>query len=101
MVDALPYIPERISNRSLFEARKLVGQDMGAKTYRMRLLLDLQLRPILELPLDNIGLGRRPLDLLGALERAPEGGERGQLDEVPHGRERSRDDLSTAKLAAF
>jgi hypothetical protein len=56
------------------------------------LLLDLNDGAVLESPLDNVGLLRGPLDVLGAAEGRPELGEVLDLDQVPDVGERGADD---------
>jgi hypothetical protein len=56
------------------------------------LLLDLNDGAVLESPLDNVGLLRGALDVLGAGEGRPELGEVLDLDEVPDVGERGADD---------
>ena len=58
----------------------------------MLLLLDLNDGAVLEGPLDNVGLLRGALDVLGAAEGRPELGEVLDLDEVPDVGERGADD---------
>lgn len=64
------------------------------RSYRMLLLLDLLLSPILESPLHNISLWRSALDVITLVELAPELVEVLQLDQVPDLRERSGDDCA-------
>ena len=58
----------------------------------MLLLLDLNDGAVLEGPLDNVGLLRGALDVLGAAEGRPELGEVLDLDEVPDVGQRGLDD---------
>jgi hypothetical protein len=61
-------------------------------TYGVLLLLDLNLRAVLESPLDNVGLLRGTFDVLRTAESRPELGEVLDLDQVPDGGERGTDD---------
>ena len=65
---------------------------MQGITYRVSLKLDLQLRSILEHPLNDIRIRGRSLDRHALLQGAPEAIEGFQLDQVPDGAEWRRDD---------
>jgi hypothetical protein len=62
------------------------------RTYGVLLLLDLNDGAVLESPLDNVGLLRGALDVLGAAEGRPELGEVLDLDQVPDVGQRGADD---------
>jgi hypothetical protein len=69
------------------------GRDVWSfRTYGVLLLLDLDDGAVLEGPLDNVGLLRRTLDVLGAAEGRPELGEVLDLDQVPDVGQRGADD---------
>lgn len=53
-------------------------------TYRVLLLLDVELMAILEDPLHNVSLGRGTFDLLALIKLGPELVEVLELDEMPH-----------------
>lgn len=64
------------------------GVGDGVVNAGVLLLLDLNNGAVVEGPLDNVGLGRGTLDVVGGLEGSPELGEVLELDEVPDVRER-------------
>lgn len=64
----------------------------------MLILLDLGDAAVLERPPDHVRLAARALDVLRPLDGAPELGEIGQLDEMPHVRERRADDGALVHL---
>jgi hypothetical protein len=67
-------------------------RDDRSSTYGVLLLLDLNDGAVLEGPLDNVGLLRGALDVLGAGEGRPELGEVLDLDQMPDVGQRGADD---------
>jgi hypothetical protein len=74
------------------EANESFAREIIEQTYRVLLLLDLNDGAVLESPLDNVGLLRGALDVLGAAEGRPELGEVLDLDQVPDVGQRGADD---------
>ena len=72
--------------------KRIVRERDNRSTYGVLLLLDLNDGAVLEGPLDNVGLLRGALDVLGAAEGRPELGEVLDLDEVPDVGQRGLDD---------
>jgi hypothetical protein len=81
---------KRIDKNESFRER--VRGMIRFRTYGVLLLLDLNDGAVLESPLDNVGLLRGALDVLGAAEGRPELGEVLNLDQVPDVGERGADD---------